>query len=369
MPDRMPVPESLSTQAEVPGIALARTWGDEAPRYWRNWMNAPDDELEHRFAGVMGRPHHYIALSGGGPFGAFGAGIMCGWTEKGDRPEFTIVTGISAGGLAAPFVFLGSDYDDELREIFTSYSTKDLIRPRNIFSLLWSDAAADSRPLRKLIATYLDDAALRAIAAEHRKGRRLFIGTTNLDAERSVLWNIGEIADSAAPGALELVHSIMLATASIPGAFPPVMIPVEADEQSFDEIHVDGGTTSTVFVYPTAMNWEEVKDRLDVPGRPALYLIQNFFVDPRWREIEPQIIPIASYAMYTLIRNQGIGDIHRVFALAQRDGLDFNLVHIPADFDEKPDEIFDPEFMQKLYDVGYGLGRNGVAWEKTPPGY
>ncbi len=368
VPERNPVPEALSAEAEIPGIPRARMWGDAAPGYWDTWQKASASELEVRFAGVMGRPHHYLALSGGGPLGAFGAGLLAGWTEKGDRPEFTVVTGISAGGLIAPFAFLGSAYDERLERLFTEHDTDDIIRQRSLLGMLWSDSATDSRPLQALIAAYVNQEVVDAIAVEHRKGRRLLIGTTNLDAERPVVWNIGEIADSGAPGALELIQKIVLASSSIPGAFPTVRIPVEADGAPYDELHVDGGTTSMVFVYPTGMEWDKVIAKLNVVGEPKLYVIQNFFVDPRWREVKPRIGPVAAYAMYTMIRNLGIGDLYRIYESAQRDGLDFNLAHIPADFCEKPEEIFDRAFMRKLYDLGYQLGREGYPWKKTPPG-
>ena len=106
-----------------------------------------------------------------------------------------------------------------------------------------------------------------AIAAEHRKGRRLFIGTTNLDAGRPVMWNIGAIANSTDPRAPELIHKVLLASASIPGAFPPVLINVEADGKVYDELHVDGGTTTQVFVYPAGIDWKAVTRKLKVPGQ------------------------------------------------------------------------------------------------------
>ncbi|MEE9141883.1 MAG: patatin-like phospholipase family protein, partial [Gammaproteobacteria bacterium] len=109
VPERNAVPESLVDEAAVTGFEKeVRYWGDEAPPYSTAWTTLSDEEIERRFSGIIGREHNYLALSGGGSNGAFGAGLLVGWTEHGDRPEFTIVTGISTGALIAPFAFLGS---------------------------------------------------------------------------------------------------------------------------------------------------------------------------------------------------------------------------------------------------------------------
>ena len=365
---RNPVPEAYSQRAIVPGFSDARIWGDEAPPYYLAWMNASEQEIQAHFSGIVGQPHHYLALSGGGPLGAFGAGLLCGWTEHGDRPQFTTVTGISAGGLMAPFVFLGAEYDEVLETFFTQYASDDIFKRRSLISLLWRDAALDSAPLKALIDTYVDAELIAKIAAERRTGRKLMIGTTNLDAERPVLWDIGKIADSGDENALPLIRNILLASASIAGAFPPVMLEVQVGEDRFDEMHVDGGAVSLVSAFPAGIDWGQVAQKLKVQGDPKLYVIQNFFVDPRWRSVERKLAQIASFSMFTLIRNQGVGDLHRIYGQAQRDGVDFNLAHIPADFRDQPTEAFDPVYMKSLFDIAYQLGKNGYAWKKAPPG-
>lgn len=228
-PRNNPLPERLAALAQVPGIPHARTWGDEEAEYVDYWMNTPDEAVEAAFGGIMNREHFYLAISGGGDNGAFAAGLLNGWTESGTRPEFTLVTGISAGGLIAPFAFLGPDYDRQLAAMFTSYSTRDLVKTRSYINIILNDAMADFSPMRAKIAEYVDEEMMQAIAAEHRRGRTLVIGTTNLDAGRPVMWDIGEIANSGAPGALDLIRDVMFASASIPGAFPPVPIMVEVD--------------------------------------------------------------------------------------------------------------------------------------------
>jgi predicted acylesterase/phospholipase RssA len=369
IPIRKPLPEEFGDTAKIPGIERARWWGDEAPALFKVIMGQPREKLRQEFPGIIGKEHRYLALSGGGPQGAFGAGLLVGWSAAGTRPEFTMVTGISTGALMAPFAFLGEDYDAQLKEMYTTYSTRDLIIKRTILNALTGSSAVNTAPMQKMLAKYIDQEVLAAIAAEYKKGRRLFIATTNLDAKRSVIWNVGGIAASGVPDALELVHKVMLASASIPAVFPPVFFDVEADGQRFDEIHVDGGTASQVFLYPAEMDWSFVIEQLDVKGEPAVYIVRNARLKPDWETVKPKILPIAGISINSLIRTQGIGDMYRIYLDCQRDGIDFNLAYIPGDFDLKPNEEFDPVYMGKLFDLGYGMAVEGYPWDKAPPGF
>ena len=369
IPIRTPLPEKYGETAQIPDIPKARFWGDETPYFFQSLMDLPQEKFEEQFPGIFGKEHHYLALSGGGANGAFGAGLLVGWSAAGDRPEFTMVTGISTGALMATFAFLGEDYDDELKEMYTTYSTKDLVRKRTILAAITGVSAADTAPLKKMLAKYLDHRVMEKVAAEYRKGRRLFVGTTNLDAKRPVIWNIGLIACSGKPGALELIHDIIVASASIPAAFPPVLVKVEADGKIYDELHVDGGTASQVFLYPAELDWKRVLEKLEVPGTPASYVIRNSQLKPDWETVKPKIIPIAGISISSLIRTQGIGDMYRIYLDCQRDGIDYNLAYIPEKFDEKPQEDFDPVYMGKLFDLGYNMAKDGYPWEKAPPGF
>jgi len=315
------------------------------------------------------KPHNYLAISGGGSNGAFGAGLLVGWTATGTRPEFTMVTGISTGALTAPFAFLGPDYDDELKTVYTTTSTKDIAEKRNIISALLTDSMADTKPLKALIAKYINSDVIDAIAREHKRGRRLVIGTVNLDAGRSVIWNIGVIAVSNHPHKMELIHDILRASAAIPVMFPPVVISVEIDGKRYDEMHVDGGTGSQVFVYPAAVDWREITQKLKVQGDPRVYVIRNSFLEPDYHGIKRKVIPIASRTINALVRTQGIGDLYQIYSLCERDGNDFNLAYIPSDFTEEPTEGFDPVYMGKLFELGYQMAREGYPWKKYPPGF
>ena len=168
-----PLPEALSAQAQIPGIPGARYWGDTQPPGFDAWLSLPDAEVAANFSGVMNRPHHYLSLSGGGADGAYGAGILVGWTAHGTRPEFTLVTGTSTGALIAPFAFLGPKYDALLRKLYTEVSTADLIERRGLLDILRNDSAASSAPLRRLLERYIDDAIVAELAEQHRRGRSL----------------------------------------------------------------------------------------------------------------------------------------------------------------------------------------------------
>lgn len=369
VPERNPLPEALVSRASVPGGEYVRYWGDQPPPYTDDWLALSDEELREYYPAVIGRPHVYLALSGGGDNGAFGAGILCGWTAAGNRPEFTIVTGISTGALTAPFAFLGSDYDDYIRKGYTTLTTKDVLKERGSLNALHSDAAADNQPLKDLIAQLIDNQLMEAIAVEHRNGRTLIIGTTNFDSQRPVHWNIGEIANSGHPQALNLIRQVLIASAAVPAAFPPVLIEVEADGAIYDEMHMDGGIDTQVFIYPAGLDWEKVLEKLDTPGRPKLYIIRNSRIAPRYQAVKNRIFNIGMRAVSSMVRSQGIANLHEIYLKAQRDGLDYNLAYIPGSFTEQPGEPFDPVYMKKLFDLAFEMARNGYPWEPVPPDY
>ena len=370
VPKRNPLPEHLVERSvPVAGSDRARAWGDEEWYFLDAWLSMTKEEVQEYYGGITGKNHHYLAISGGGANGAFGAGLLCGWTESGTRPEFTMVTGISTGALIAPFAFLGPEYDDALREFYTSVTTKDLVKKRNIFNVVTSDAAVSSKPLQELLEQVITQEIVDAIAAEHRKGRALAVGTTYLDAQRPVHWDIGEIAISGDPRAPELIRKVLLASASLPGVFPPVLIEVEAEGEIYDEMHVDGGAAAQVFLYPVGLDWELVLDKLDVPKMPDVYVIRNSRLHPKFKIVKNKIFPIMARSAASMVRTQGIGNMFELYLLARRDGLDYHLAYIPDDFEEDKVEQFDPEYMKALFERGYEMAKDGYPWAKAPPGY
>lgn len=314
-------------------------------------------------------PSTFLTISGGGGDGAFGAGLLTGWSEAGDRPQFKLVTGISTGALIAPFAFLGPKYDPLLRETYTQVSDKDIFKKRYFTAALFNDALADTTPMARLVERYVTRELLDAIAAEYAKGRLLFIGTTNLDAREPVYWNMGAIAASRDPAALELFRKVTLASAAIPGAFPPVMIDVTVDGQRYQEMHVDGGATRQVFMYPQNIHLGDIARSENIERRRILYIIRNARLDPDWASVDRRTLSIVNRAVSSLIQTQGVGDLNRIYLTSERDGVDFNLAFIPRDFTAPKHSEFDPGYMGPLFERGREMGRGGYPWTKYPPGY
>jgi predicted patatin/cPLA2 family phospholipase len=369
VPERNPLPEDLVLEATVLGDETARIWGDKLPEDIDGRMELMRQQMRSSGdAEAFSQAHNYLAISGGGANGAFGAGLLKGWTESGERPDFWIVTGISTGALIAPFAFLGSAYDDKLEALYTGISTSDLVKKRSLLKALTGDAMADTAPMRELLIRYVDKKMVDAIAAEYSKGRRLWIGTTNIDAKRPVIWNIGELSLMGTEASRQMIRDVMLASASIPGAFPPVRIPVLANGQVYDELHVDGGASSQVFLYPAQLDIGKYTAEIGFAGTQKVYVIRNSQLEPRWSAVEPKLRPVLSASIGTLIRTQGIGDLYRIYLGAVRDNMEFNLATMPPEFDATAKESFDPEYMRNLFDVAYELSRNGYPWAKSPPG-
>ena len=278
---------------------------------------------------------NFLAISGGADDGAFGAGFLAGWSDAGTRPAFDVVTGVSSGALIAPFAFLGPEHDHQLREIFTKYGRKDIFT-YNVPSLLEGSALVDDAPLARLIDKYVDDAFLQEVARERIKGRILLIGTTSLDTQRPVLWDMGRIAMSNNRDAGALFRKILLASATLPGFFPPVRIQVRVGGQNYDELHVDGGVTRQVFIAPSIFSLASRDQKsARLAAKPRLYVIRNGKIDPEYQSVNDNILSITQRSISTLIKNQGIGDLYRIYSVTTRDGVDFNLASIPADFTDK----------------------------------
>ncbi len=369
VPPRNAVPEERVEQATVPGGPTARMWGDALPadnelrlEIMKNQMAASGDE------DAFTRPRHYLSISGGGASGAFGAGLLKGWSESGTRPEMWIVTGISTGALIAPFAFIGSDYDDELEDLYTTMSTSDLYKKRSLIAGLTSDALADTSPMRELLQKHVDKEMIEEIAQAYARGRRLLIGTTNLDAKRPVIWNIGAIAAAGTDESDQLIRDVMLASASVPVAFPPVRITVRVGEQEYDELHVDGGVSSQVFLSPAQLDFRVAAEMVGASSKQSIYVIRNNILYPRWSEVKPRLGSVTLASISTLIRTQGMGDLYRIYLGAKRDEMPFRLAYIPGDFDFEPEEIFDPKYMRALFDLAYELSHDGYDWATSPPG-
>jgi hypothetical protein len=308
---RQAVPSELQTSATVTGFPDGIRYfprdADDLKIFEKDFIESWDREkilLGAQVSSGALPPAAYLAISGGGDNGAFGAGLLAGWTKAGTRPTFKLVTGVSTGALIAPFAFLGRDYDPQLKSMYTNVSMKDIAVERSILSVLRRLDGRHDSPVQISSGSVTQD-MLDAIAAEHEKGRILLVGTANLDARRPVIWNITKIAASHRPGALKLVHKILLASAAIPGTFPPVMIDVEAGGRSFDEMHVDGGTATQAFVYPAGVRMQELSSKSGVDRERRLYVIRNARLDRVGRSGSTDL-PIAMGRH----PRQGLGDLY-----------------------------------------------------------
>ena len=373
-PTRLPaVPSALTTRAEIPGMPGVRhVGGGDMSELTRDALDGLRKEQEYRAKqGLKGPlpPAVFVAISGGGDNGAYTAGLLNGWTASGPRPEFRLVTGISTGALIAPFAFLGPKYDAMLKELYTTLTPKDVVEHRSLLGGFLGDAMADNAPLWRLTRKSVTEDLLKEIAAEYAKGRFLLIATADLDARRPIIWDMGKIATYGGPKAVELFVSIMIASASIPGAFPPTMIEVEVDGKRYQEMHVDGGIVAQVFAYPASIKIDELARAAGVTRERKLYVIRNARLDTDWANVERSTMTIAGRAVASLIHSQGIGDLYRIYLTAQRDRVDYNLTYIPPSFNHPHPEEFDNAYMRALYDVGYNLAVKGMRWDKTPPGY
>ena len=374
-PKRNALPARYADKAEVVGIPGVRDWGyEDSNLYQQDLVKSIKQHLQYNPKLLTDKKEtvNILALSGGGANGAFGVGLINGWTASGSRPQFILVTGISTGALIAPFAFLGPKYDAKLHQIYTTMTTKDVIKKRSIFSILTgSDSLTDSAPLANLIAKNVNANTLAAIAKAYAHGRRLYIGTTNLDARKLVIWNMGAIAASGKPGALKPFRQILLASASIPVAMPPVLIPVEAGGKTYDEMHVDGGVTTEVFLHVFMVDVDKAFKTLGVRRKlnAKLFIIRNNQIEPPYDPVKRRLLAITDRALSDLITAQGIGDLYRIYLTTQKDQIGFNLAYIPADFVPNSKEAFDPEEMKRLYNLGYKMAKSGYPWDKHPPGF
>jgi len=368
------VPAELQGRAVVPGVPGVRYRAD----FDTDQLEAEGEEVNRRelawraSQGLTGPPPatYFLAISGGGDNGAFGAGLLNGWTKAGTRPEFGLVTGVSTGAIIAPFAFLGSAYDSRIEKFYTEIEPKDILLKKPFYSFLTSDALTDNSPLWRRVAEEINRELLDAIAAEYEKGRLLFIGSADLDARQGYIWNMTKIAANPDPRALELFRAIIVASAAIPGAFSPVMIDVEVDGEKYQEMHVDGGTMAQVFIYPSDIDLKELERKAGVQDRArVLYIIRNSRLDPDWASVDRRVMDIAGRSITSLIHNQGLGDLYRIYLTAKKDRVDYNLAFIPPTFKEPHRELFDTEYMRALFKTGYDMAVKGYPWAKHPPGF
>jgi hypothetical protein len=347
--ERTPVSPEAATAAEIAGMPSVRLWAD-----------IPDDFLALVQDLPEQRDASWLVLSGGGGDGAYGAGVLAGWTASGTRPEFAVVTGVSTGALIAPYAFLGSRYDEELKRAYTTITAADVFEFGGSAESLLS-----SWPLGDTIARRITPRLLLEVAAEHRRGRRLFVLTTNVDAQRPVLWNMGAIAAHGGPEALALFRKVLLASASIPGLFQPVMIDVVGQGQRFQEMHVDGGASAYLFVAPQPMLLDDrTAKRLPVEH---LYMVVNNTLHSDFALTERITSAVLGRAMSVGTRTLTALELAAIFRLCRSQGIDSNLTFVNEGLTASRAGPFDPTYMTALFEHGYARAASGAAFAKAYP--
>jgi hypothetical protein len=306
----------------------------------------------------------YLALSGGGADGAYGVGVLNGWSAAGTRPAFSVVSGVSTGGLIAPFAFLGSQYDDTLRELYTSGIAESLLSDPSIMRVLFSSGLFGNTRLRELVARYVGPEIMAQVARENTKGRRLLVVTTDLDTQRTAIWDMGKIAAVGTPEALKLFRDVMAASASIPLVFPPIMIEAEGQGRKFQEMHVDGGVTAPVLTLPEALLFQ---GRLPGNAKMDIYILVNKKIERNFELVANGTIDVASRSLSSITQSQTRSIIFSTYDFAKRNRLGFHLSYIARDYPAPASEGFDTAYMRALYQYGYEKAAAGQAWTSTLP--
>ncbi|MDO8662472.1 MAG: patatin-like phospholipase family protein [Candidatus Omnitrophota bacterium] len=304
-----------------------------------------------------------LIIGGGVSNSAYGIGLLKGWLKEGSRPVFKMVTGYSSGSILAVAVFSGKDYEERLADLFTSISTKDVVKQRSSFALLFGDSVVSSAPLAKKIDDIVDEDLMARIAQEYRKGRRLYVGTTDFDAQGFVIWDMGALASIGGHDSVKMFRKIILASCSFPAMLPPVYFQVEAGNRRYDEMHVDGGVMGGVFYIHQLMEGAGPKG-----FRTRLYILNLCYMSPHSKQVEDNLVAITSRLIETNGASKMIGDTYRLYAFANEKGWDYNLAYIPEDFKPYQKEMFDRQEMQRLFKRGYDDAVRGYKWHKAPPG-
>jgi predicted acylesterase/phospholipase RssA len=345
--------EPTSSEGDAPNAI--RTLGPD-----QRFLTLPSQSVARRVrAERAGQPVNILALSGGGADGAFGAGALIGLTRAASRPQFSVVTGVSAGALIAPYAFLGSDWDDQLAEVYTSGRAEHLLQSRGLAALFGSSVYSGT-PLKELVDRYATDALIQAVAHEASTGRLLLVATTDVSTGEPVIWDLGSIAMNGGAGARALFRDVLVASASVPGLFPPVVIRVQEQQALYDEVHVDG-TIAVPFFVPQAFV-EPTRDASDPSHGTAVYVI----VDGRLSE---QAAPIRWRARSILSRSVSAGLNHMLRTTleltatdAQLEGAQFQFAAIPVAYPHLDSFDFRTPTMRSLFQYGYKCAQAGRLW-------
>ncbi len=354
-PDRVAYTPKAAANANIEGFGDIRIYADTTRLDGPAWLTIP----RHKDV-------DYLVLSGGGAAGAFSVGALKAWSDRGGRPEFDIVSGVSTGALIAPYAFLGRTYDDTLVDLYTSGVAKELVDADFLPKGLLGPSLLKEAPLRRMVERHLTPDILAKVATEHRKGRRLFVLTTNLDSQRAVIWNMGAIANSARADALKLFQDVVIASASIPGIFPAVLIKATAGGQAFEEMHSDGGSSSQVLTIPEGWMVNPQIKAWPKGLKLNMYVIVNNALMPEFATTTNNTFAVMARASSALIKAQTRSALVATYVYAQKNGIRFRVASIDAQIPYTMTDPFNTGYMRAVYNLGYAKMSSGSLWKDKP---
>lgn len=381
-PERNALPLNKAALSGILADPSIRTWGDVEPNAneLHEYTESFDKQLLVDEQGEL-RVQNMLTISGGGANGAYGAGLLNGLSASGERPEYRLVTGISTGAILGLYAFLGPDYDHKIRQFYTEYSDDNIYSKRSLFSLFSSSSFLDTQPFVQLVRDEINQDLMAQVAAEHLRGRRFLVKTTNLDAQRAVIWDMGAIAQYTGEEAETLFENVIIASAAIPGAFEPVLLPVMVDGEVYDELHVDGGVMAQVFFIPENLDisvYRQYESQyLESLGfapnqnlESRVWVVSNSKLASEWQETNPGIFGIMGRSIATMLRFQTQTNISLIERQAKLTNSELKLSYIHHTIPGFPtDAPFDNTYMRWLYCYGYSQGINPQHWETHAPNY
>jgi hypothetical protein len=355
---RIPYRAEDAGNAEITGFHQIRTNLDAQP----DTMAEPPPRATSSLKTEM----NYLVISGGGSGGAFSAGVLKAWSKTGRRPQFDIVSGVSTGALIAPYAFLGSCYDDVLVDLYTSGVAKDLVDVKWLPRGLLGTSLLKQQPLRRLIEAHVTGDVVKAVAAEHRKGRRLLVLTSNLDSQRAVIWDMGAIANSGEPTSLRLFQDVLIASTSIPGIYPAVMIRAHSGKRIFEEMHSDGGSGSQILTVPESFMTSPKLAKARPGIRLNMYVLVNNALMPEFSTVTNNTLSVMARAYAVQIKSQTRSALLASYMYAQRTGIHFHMASIDRQLSYSVLDPFNTEYMRTVFNIGYSEMIAGTLWKDKP---
>lgn len=352
-------------------VMLAGVSTEEPLRFWAsekpNFLYSEKDNSTP--LAVASEEFNMLALSGGGVNGAYGAGVLMGLAQTGQLKDYSVVTGISAGALIAPFVFVGGDALPKMKSVMLNLNDAAVLGKKKILNTVIKDAFTDGENFYDLIEDAYPNSMIEQIAEQHRNGKRLFIGTTHFDSGELMIWNVGAIANSELPTKVSLIHQVLAASSSIPGLFPPQFINVEYEGQRYEELHVDGGLAAQVFFNPSNFNYQFVAQALGVKRKPQLDVIRNGLLKAPYKSVLDKGIALLSKSVSSLTLAQARGDLYRMKYISDANNIDMKVTYIDKDFSnaKQSKDMFDKNYLLTIYDYGYKKASEGQLWVTELP--